>query len=73
MSKRWRTTTWPTASTRSHDSKLAAYRYVKQLSEERTLGMSRITLVVVKVSEDKGPWQTYERLSLPIEGTKMPA
>jgi hypothetical protein len=60
--KRWSTIDWPTAYERKHASKVAAYRYVEQQQEAHVSGRSRVNVVVVKVSEGKGPWQTYERV-----------
>lgn len=60
--KRWSVELIPTFTRTQFPSRAAAYRYVAQHSRDRALGLTRITDVTVRVSEGRGPWQTYERL-----------
>lgn len=62
MSKRWETTAWPGAFRQRHPSQKQAYERVIKLRHDYEQGWGRCNLVTVRVSEDKGPWQTYERV-----------
>lgn len=65
--KKWRTTSYPTALPKRHDSKAAAYRYVQARASEFQLGMLRpdFTRVVVWVDEGRGRgWERYEEIQL---------
>lgn len=64
--KKWSTTTQPW-NRKSHESKAAAYRYVRQLAGQFAAGILRADVKQVKVWSDDGRgrgWELYETIGL---------
>jgi hypothetical protein len=67
VSKRWKATFWPMATESRFDSKKKLYEFAVASRQSYQEGRSRLSSMTVYVSEDKGPWQTYERLDFARE------